>query len=787
MKTNMKPILLLGLLFSVMLFPADDDERFWNYADILPGAWSLPGYLEAYQPESTLLIEESNGFALADRLRIYFDGWSPRALPWDLNDVSFGSRLNPGTAQGLLPFATRSAFSLAGPQTGNLSAGVRMTPYSYGCHSSLTLSTVFANLGSYSPWAQSLISTPATERDEMLYDTRRSLHDQYLLDGQWSMHWGQNRQLNIALSHTGMNRSFNDWNERDSQFDEKAEFSTLYADYRHAKPSASYRLWLLINRLQRDHLGAELGVLPQETLDLNSSSWSGGLVWKRWNWQLSVLLGYERERTNSNFLNYRKDIYDNDGDLILSQKPFGRRGSLNFNGRLQRDPEQRKWLRPYLDWQFSAFDAQERIHAFSPLTLDGQAYGVIVWDGSDSRQQKNRLYQAKTGIMMDLPLSKSLKLGARAELGVNGFFGETLAQNASLAEYGLHGQFNWCWKPGSELTVSASHGSQPLTADLVDFMETARPGGAWYRWLDANGNSRYDEGESGALLRRTGGAAHSLADDFKLPSVSQIQLSLKFPLSRKWAFELHGTGKRIHNAWTVRYAQEYGSWQEIDRRRVYLLSKPVESYVLTNLEADRQKPQYWQLMFRFIGEKPEKWYFSFSFMAHMGLAETPFGNGPDSNDYLAVSESSADPNGWINSYGRLDGDRAFVAKIAYGLHLSRRLSLGVSAKYRDGNPFAFLRAQMIDDQLVMQYATLKGEDQHGNKLGPREDYLSEVNLKLTYRFPLLGGSGRLALEWFNLIDVGYELSEYVYAVTGRPPLELTIPRSIRLSFGWQAR
>lgn len=782
-----KLIVLILLCLTIGAVPAEQTDPFWHFYDLLPGSGTWAGYFETFQPESTVLIENSNGFASMDRARIYFDGWSPRALPWMLNDLAFNSRLFSGSPQGFLPHAALSGF--IGDSSGFFGSGpgIHMIPYMAGFHSSVSMSTVSPNLGSYSPWAAFLISTPAVERPQLLYETRRQFDGQFHLDGQWSRRWGDGHQLALAFTHQMAGRMFNDFGERDHQFVENANGTDIYGDYQYNTTERSTRIWLLINRLDRDHEGAELGMLPEETLSLNRTNWSAGVGLRRWGWQLSAMLGYERDQTDPSQLNYAKEIMDNDGDMIFSQSPFGTRSSLNFSGRFEREAGEKQILLPFLAWNIQSYQADEDIHDHNTLTLDGQPCAVILWDQGHSVKQQNQLYHAATGLQLNLPVSDTVLLTGRAEFNLDGFAGRTLVDKASFLRPGLFGALIWRWNQRSELMFGASRYAHPMTGELIDFLDTSRPGGNWFRWGDTNENGEYEAGENGAYMRPTGGSSHLLDESFKLPMVTQIQFSLKFPLSTHWRFETHGSAKEIRDAWTVRHAHASGSWKTIDGKSMYILDQPPANYILTNLETSRQKPQYWHLMFRFMGEKPDKWYFSFSFMAHMGLGETPLGNGPGSNDYLALSETSADPNSWANNYGRLDGDRAFVAKLSYALNLSKRLSIGLTAKYRDGNPFAFLSAQMVENQLVLIHETLKGEDQKGNKLGPREDYLSEINLRVNYRLPLLGGTGQLSLEWHNLIDVGYELSEYVYNQYARLPLELNIPRSIRLTLSWMDR
>ena len=164
------------------------------------------------------------------------------------------------------------------------------------------------------------------------------------------------------------------------------------------------------------------------------------------------------------------------------------------------------------------------------------------------------------------------------------------------------------------------------------------------------------------------------------------------------------------------------------------------------------------------------------------MGETAFGNGAGSNDIGIINESQANPNSHINGYGRVDGDRAFIAKCYAGFYIFKKLSIGISLKYRDGNPFAFINYKKRYDQYILYYETIKAEDKKGQKGGPREDYLADISLRLNYFFKLFNKDAFLSLSLFNILDVGYELSEYVFSGGDRDAMELNIPSSIRLSF-----
>ncbi len=164
----------------------------------------------------------------------------------------------------------------------------------------------------------------------------------------------------------------------------------------------------------------------------------------------------------------------------------------------------------------------------------------------------------------------------------------------------------------------------------------------------------------------------------------------------------------------MRFADEYGHYQNVDGVEYYLLDDPYRAFELGNAPFAKD-PFYAQFLVRVEGEKARRWYFSFSFMAHMGMGNTAFGNGPEANDIGVISESQAFPNTWINGFGRVDGDRAFVGKVFFGYYLSPRLFLSSSIKYRDGDPFAFINAFKRDGQWVITYQTIKAEDEHAQE------------------------------------------------------------------------
>ena len=68
------------------------------------------------------------------------------------------------------------------------------------------------------------------------------------------------------------------------------------------------------------------------------------------------------------------------------------------------------------------------------------------------------------------------------------------------------------------------------------------------------------------------------------------------------------------------------------------------------------------------------------------------------------------------------------------------------------------------------------------KGGPREDYLGDISVQFNYSFKVFNKDSKLSLSFYNILDTGYELSEYVFSGGDRDAIELNIAPSIRLTF-----
>ena len=750
----------------------------------LPGIAFYPSFLENYAPDATLLIEESNGFSLIDPPRVYYEGDPCSQFSWSYERFRINSSLNGGTPGIIPPIMAVGRYALGGESPMARDAGFHFLPVSKDrSFSRIRLSTAGSGLGGTVPWATTAIDPHATSKDRntLLHSARRKILSDYDLDALCVLK-GRSSAFSFALSAFDIRRLFNDFNTIDGTFTERGKGLLLSASYERTLKSGSLFLTGVYNGLRRDHALAEFGRLPQETRDEDRESYFTGMRLREGRWSLALSYLREHEDLTPNTMNFLKDLKDNDGEGMFPFERFGSfasgvfRMSLDLsllpaeNGRTSR-------IDLFADVKSAALTGTERAFDFDPLSFDRTPEAVILWSGGGAYRNTNQ--EIKAGALMKVKLTPLLSFVSRLVVQHSRIRFQDSANDLSFFAPGFDVGFVLFRNP--EILISYEQAPYELREDVNFFLETRRPGGTIRQWQDRNGDLAYQPGEEGPILGYTGGPFHAPASGLKMPMKKRVLVLLTAPISKAFTLSIKGLYKRIDRNLQVRFKEDYGFYEEINRTSLFFFDAPFREYALAN-DSFSPKPFYAQLLFQIASRANKTWFFSFSFLAHMGMGRTAFGNGAGANDIGILSESEAHPNSWINAFGRVDGDRAYLAKLFFGLHVTRDLTLGVDLKYRDGTPFAFLQTVRKYDQRVFYYKTIKAEDDRGIKGGPRKDYLSDMSVQLRYGFKLFGCRAEADLGIFNLLDFGSELSEYVFSGGWRYANELQIPRSFRAGF-----
>jgi hypothetical protein len=752
-----------------------------------PGGYFFPNVIENLAPDAVGLSEESNGFGLFDRPRVYFAGDPWSQFRWRYAGHDIGSALDDGAPALQVPLLAVGSMALRGETAAAREYGFHFAPRaaagSGAARTRVMLSTAFPNLGGWTALGKQVVVNHASLRADDLYATRRRFDNNVQLDFACEKGFGSSSLL-LAGGVAAAERRWNDFNVRDAQFTEDGRRLSLLGRWQRRFAAGALDVDLVLNRGERGNLFAETGRLPQETYAQDALSWLAGASWSGRALQGAFTWLHERQELEPFAVDAAKDLKDVDGQAFF---PFERQGEFRADTlRLSVEHELRfallgraARLRPFLDLAATFTRAEETSGAHNAILFAGRPYLVFLWPGATAAYRHERR-AAASGALLRADLGGKFDLQAKLFVQHQGLGFPGGGKGLSFLQAG--GEAALGFQAGRRTRVSLAYGDLPyeLGAGASDFLETRRPGAEVRFWADGNRDGLFQEGEQGALLALSGGASHAAAAGLKPSRRRRLELLFSAPVSKRFQLDVKGLYKRIQRPLWVSYAGEYGHYQEIDGTDYYVLDRPATAYELGNAPFAK-RPFYAEFLLRIHGERERRWYFSFSFMAHMGMGNTAFGNGPEANDVGVISESQASPNSWINGFGRVDGDRAFVSRIHFGYYLARRLFLGGSVKYRDGNPFAFLDARQLDGQWLITFHTIRAEDEHSRKGGPREDCIWDVNLKLGYDLTLFGRRGRLELSLFNLLDFGGELSENAFSNDiARMANEMQLPRSLRL-------
>ncbi len=151
------------------------------------------------------------------------------------------------------------------------------------------------------------------------------------------------------------------------------------------------------------------------------------------------------------------------------------------------------------------------------------------------------------------------------------------------------------------------------------------------------------------------------------------------------------------------------------------------------------------------------------------------GFGPAENDAGIVGELLADPNATTQARGNVFADRQYDFRVATAYRLPHDVSVGVVARYQDGQPFS---------RMVVVPGLNQGTDAvRAFRSGKsRFTFTGTLDIRVQKGVALPGG-GRAALviDGCNVINMDKEVEEWV--VTGpeyRTPTAAQPPRAIHI-------
>lgn len=169
--------------------------------------------------------------------------------------------------------------------------------------------------------------------------------------------------------------------------------------------------------------------------------------------------------------------------------------------------------------------------------------------------------------------------------------------------------------------------------------------------------------------------------------------------------------------------------------------------------------------------------------ATMGRAVASAANrgvGPIENDQSLVGELTSDPNAATFARGRTFTDRAYTAKMIAVYRLPKSTTIGLVARYQDGQPFARLLVVPGLNQGVEAVRAFANGDS-------RFKFTGTLDARLQKGFQLGRGSVAVVLDAYNLLGLSYSVEEDTTAppdvrITTAVQPPLTLHAGLRVTF-----
>lgn len=333
---------------------------------------------------------------------------------------------------------------------------------------------------------------------------------------------------------------------------------------------------------------------------------------------------------------------------------------------------------------------------------------------------------------------------------------------------------------------------------------------------------------TGELATTTGGKYHQFQKYLRQPSYIVLDLPFKFTIGRHEISMLQSM-RLYYDLWMTYYDQPfdaYGFYQEhtttvSNKQEKWQVTNPIffenagEKHYVVGYENKEllggnfftNKPLYLSNVVKYA-YNGKKVFFSLSWQSYLMSGLSAMGNGVQSNTIGILSESTANPNTYLNesntdgayrASGRVDQDRSFIARIQLGYNITPNWGIHLNGKFKDGTPITNFRTLAYTDnkgntQLAVYNADTKGINLSAYHFGKRKDAFFNIDIRLRYRGLIRQVPLEAEVMCYNIYDFGTELFEFNFDEdmgAGRRAMVLNIPRgmmfTLRVGLGKEVR
>ena len=522
---------------------------------------------------------------------------------------------------------------------------------------------------------------------------------------------------------------------------------------------------------------------------------------------LTTGLTYGLQRNKHRALDFTRNIIDVDGEAFEPWYPDGHTHELNWavDYRYQILP----WLQVHVEGynSFLAFRPSERswtnavnligYHMSDPIALYDYRW--------TSRAFCAGMLENTVAVEADYQVLPWLRISGCLAATLDGMLvgGKSIVTPSWEAKAAFHIEHvKWF-----RMDIIAANYRIPYTYEKIQFLSNDYLNGEVY-YAGTN-----------TLLTTTGGRYHHITKGLQQPQYVAFDIPFVFTIGRH-EISILSCFKKYYNTWSVRLAPgstdsyepiavqqgvkdnlTYDIYRMKPQEREYLVCRaPATGHGLFN------SPVFVSNVIKYT-YNGKKVFVSFSWQSECISGVSALGNGMQTGDIQVLSESLASPNSVlvnanmqesnprIRSLGRLNQDRAYIARLQLGVNITENWQLSLSGKFRDGIPFAHYRTYISTDdaghsQAIVWAANTRGINVKDSNFGERTDSFFNFDLRLKYRGDIKGVPFEVQAVCYNVWDFATELNEYCMYYDGatgkdlsghRYPLSLCTPRGLILT------
>ena len=718
----------------------------------------LGHYLDNCNPYTVYETETTGEWNLGDRNVFSIAGNSFRQTKYHLN----GFRIDSRTMVGYTLFHTqmdRTSLAL------DYHDGALFFTDDSLQRQTIRLTGNVGNLGGISPGTKQLIHLFHTTASERTIDNRPLQNRNHMVgagtvDATFAIHKDGRPYYQHVYAHYGRRQL--------TAFDHTGIYEMYDADHYTAQvdgelpihsPNATLNYFLVAHG--RSDYGSEFYYNANEQAQLRAfqvGAYSTRLLDNRGT--LVVGLSYEANQLKHDSLSFSRNIMDQDGEGFEPWYTDGRTHSINLSVRY--DQPLLSWLRVHVEGYNSLLlfrpttnQWTNSLYAQSIVDKTPTPLYTLTWE---SQAFTSGLLENEALVIAEHEPVKGLQLYGHLGVSLDGIalgHGQSVISPNILAKIALDYQPVWWFRFG----LSLSHHRMSYTWDEIRFL-------------------------SPDYMNR--GTTHT-PDKYlwaHQPSYAVLDLPVYFTFGRSRRHEIAvlSSLRTYYHQWFTTYADG------IEGTDYTVALQPLD---LISSRPGCRTPYYASNLVRYT-YNGRKWFVQLSWQSYLMSGFSALGNGPLSNNLGVLSESTADAVTFTTqahrtlpyqANGRLNQDRAYIARIQVTYNACKYFSIGFNGKFKDGQPFTnYATRTNADGSVTILPYDARGINLANNAFGKRKDAFFNFELRATGRWWAKEIPMSLEVLCYNIYDFGTALTEYTFdqynVLPDRTTMSLCIPRGL---------